>query len=90
MPIVKLKLPQDVADWLANLPDGGVNFVTELVRQRLPKDVVLPSLDHLDPAVAARAVALARYPQLVDAVARELVSIDRAEAMALEADQRVK
>ncbi|MBI3924238.1 MAG: hypothetical protein HY319_01735 [Armatimonadetes bacterium] len=45
-------------------------------------------LEAVDPQVAQRAAALARYPQLIDAVARGLVTIDRAEAMAEEADSR--
>lgn len=90
MRTVKLKLPPDVADWLADQPNGGADWVTEMVRLKLPRPVELPSLDHLDREVARRALQLSRYPQLVEAVARELVSIDRAEAMAAEADQRVK
>lgn len=90
MKLVKLKLPPEVADWLAAQPGGGAEFVTEMVRQRMPRSVELPSLSHLPSDVAERALKLARYPQLVEAVARELVTIDRAEAMALEADDRVK
>ena len=48
----------------------------------------LKTIERRDKAEAHRAAALIRYPQLVDAVARELVSIDRAESMALEADAR--
>lgn len=50
-----------------------------------------PLLDQIkarDPQAAARAARLTRYPQLVEAVARELVSIERAESMAEEADAR--
>jgi hypothetical protein len=49
---------------------------------------LLAQIEGRDPAAARRAAALTRYPQLVEAVARDLVSIARAEEMAQEADSR--
>lgn len=48
----------------------------------------LRELEKVDPSLLERASKLARYPQLIEAVARGLVTIDRAEAMAEEADAR--
>lgn len=48
----------------------------------------LKELAARDADLGARAKALVRYPQLIDAVFRELVSIERAEMMAEEADAR--
>jgi hypothetical protein len=50
--------------------------------------ILLQQIEARDPDAARRAAALTRYPQLVEAVARDLVSIVRAEEMAAEADSR--
>ena len=48
----------------------------------------IKELEERDPDVGQRARALVRYPQLIDAVFRGLVPIERAEMMAQEADAR--
>lgn len=53
-------------------------------------EAMLRQIEGRDPAVGKRAAALVRYPQLVEAVAKDLVSIERAEEMASEADARTK
>jgi len=97
-----LKLDPEVADWLKAQPEGGAAWVTELVREQLQKQAPPPKSEELsgdalralaltegmDPAVQARLKVLIRYPQLVDAVARGYVSVERAEEMAEEADAR--
>lgn len=91
-----LSLDPDVADWLSAQPEGGAGWITALVRQQMAPPKAAPqlsaetrqALQALEPGVCARAEALARYPQLIDAFLRGYVSIERAEAMAEEADAR--
>lgn len=98
---ITLKLESEVADWLAAQPDGGVDWISELVREQLKKQAPPPPqelsgeakralalAESLEPAVRERLLAIIRYPQLVDAVARGYVSVERAEEMAEEADAR--
>lgn len=95
---VTFTLESDVADWLAAQPEGGVAWITRLVREQLPKPVstelsgdakrALALAETLDPAIRERVAALIRYPQMVDAVARGYISVERAEEMAAEADAR--
>ncbi len=94
-----LKLDSEVADWLQSQPEQGALWVAQRVREQLKKQAPAPELsgeaqralalaESLEPAVRERLAALIRYPQLVDAVARGYVSVDRAEEMAEEADAR--
>ena len=94
-----VELPDDVADWLAAQPDRGADLIEGVVREKMAFSTEAPplppsiqeGLEELrarDPEAATRADALKRYPQLVEALARGLISIDRAEAMAVEADSR--
>ncbi len=98
---VTLQLEPEVADWLAALPEGGAAWISELVREQLKKAAPPPPQQlsgdaqralalavSLDPKIRQRVAALIRYPQLVDAVARGYVSVERAEEMAEEADAR--
>lgn len=100
---VTFQLQTEVADWLAAQPEGGAPWLHERVREQLKKaaPAAQPELSgdakraiamcqELEPAVRERAMALLRYPQLLDAVARGYVSIERAEEMAEEADARAK
>ena len=99
-----LNLDSEVIDWLNAQPEHGATWVTELVREQLrqqpppvaPKQEELSGdalralalTESLEPAVRARLTALIRYPQLIDAVARGYVTVERAEEMAQEADTR--
>ncbi|MBX3170224.1 MAG: hypothetical protein KF760_22655 [Candidatus Eremiobacteraeota bacterium] len=97
---ITFKLEAEVADWLAAQPEGGAAWITRLVREQLktqappPEELsgearrALALAESLEPAVRQRLQALIRYPQLVDAVARGYVSVERAEEMAEEADAR--
>jgi len=98
-----LKLDSEVVDWLKAQPEHGAAWVSALVREQLknqppagPKQEelsgealrALAMTESMEPAVRARLTALIRYPQLVDAVVRGYVSVERAEEMAEEADAR--
>lgn len=97
---ITLKLPSEVADWLAGQPEQGALWISGLVREQLNQKQAPPAelsgdaqralalAQTLEPAVRDRVAALIRYPQLVDAVARGYVSVERAEEMAEEADAR--
>lgn len=96
---ITLRLDPEVADWLANQPEGGALWVSQLVREQLKKQAppaelsgdaqrALALAQTLDASIRDRVSALIRYPQLVDAVARGYVSVKRAEEMAEEADAR--
>lgn len=94
-----LSLDADVADWLSAQPERGALWISQRVRQQIAPPQPVPqelsaearqAVESLEPAVRPRAAALARYPQLIDAVTRGYISIDRAEAMAEEADARGK
>ena len=94
------KFEAEVADWLAAQPEGGAAWIAARVREKLPAPVALPGelsgdakralalAETLDPSIRERVKALIRYPQMVDAVARGYVSVERAEQMAEEADAR--
>ncbi len=90
-----LDLPDDLVDWLESQPDGGRDAIVEAVRERMAFSnpvVIEPELDDIvqqaEPELQSRLRTLGRYPQLVEAVTRGLVTIERAEEMAQEADQR--
>lgn len=94
-----LELDPEVADWLAAQPDQGATWISDLVREKLKKTAppqelsgdaqrALALAQSLDPQIRDRVAALIRYPQLVDAVARGYVTVERAEEMAEEADAR--
>lgn len=100
---VIFQLDPEVADWLAAQPEGGAAWLAERVREQLKKAAppveqelsgdakrAIALCQELEPAVRERAMALVRYPQLLDAVARGYVTIERAEQMAEEADARAK
>lgn len=100
---VTFQLEPEVAEWLASQPEGGAAWLTGLVRQQLQQAEppveqelsgdakrALALCEHLEPGIRERVVALVRYPQLMDAVARGYVSVERAEEMAEEADARAK
>lgn len=74
---VQMQLAQDIARGLSG-PRPTPTLAPAL----------LEALQQLPPEQAARAQALARYPQLVEAVAKGMVPIERAEEMAREADSR--
>lgn len=85
-----------MVDWLESQPDRGADLIEGVAREKMAFAVevpVSPEVDGLlmgvtDPALAGRLRALARYPQLIQAVTADLVTIERAEAMAVEADNR--
>lgn len=97
-----LELDSEVADWLMAQSEQGAPWISELVREQLKKQAPAPKSEELsgdalralalteslEPIVQARLKALIRYPQLVDAVARGYVTVERAEEMAEEADAR--
>lgn len=96
---ITLKLDPEVADWLAAQPEHGIPWITQMVQEQLKKQAppqelsgdaqrALALAESLDPEVKTRLVALIRYPQLIDAVARGYISVTRAEEMAEEADAR--
>ena len=99
---ITLNLDSEVVDWLLAQPEHGASWVSELVREQLKKQAPPPKSEELsgdalralamteslEPTVQARLKALIRYPQLVDAVARGYVTVERAEEMAEEADAR--
>ena len=91
-----VELPAEVVDWLESQPDGGADLIEGVAREKMAFSVetpVSPEVEGLlmgvtDPELLGRLRALARYPQLIGAVTSELVTIERAEAMAVEADSR--
>jgi hypothetical protein len=98
---VTFQLEPEIADWLAAQPGGGEAWLSELVRKQLkpahpPAEQELSGdakraialCENLEPGIRQRVLALVRYPQLIDAVARGYVSVERAEEMAEEADAR--
>lgn len=100
---VTFQLEAEIAEWLRAQPEGGVPWLSALVREQLKKTEppapqelsgdakrALALCENLEPAVRERVIALIRYPQLMDAVARGYVSVDRAEEMAEEADARAR
>ncbi|MBS2036366.1 hypothetical protein JST97_15355 [bacterium] len=100
---VTFQLDPEVAEWLGAQPQGGALWLSELVRAQLKKAQppaqtelsgdakrALALCESLDPAIRERVVALIRYPQLMDAVARGYVTVERAEEMAEEADARAR
>ena len=88
----------EVADWLAAQPEGGAAWIAARVREKLPAPVsaelsgdakrALALAETLDASIRERVKGLIRYPQMVDAVARGYISVERAEEMAAEADAR--
>ncbi len=96
---ITLKLQPEVADWLAAQPEQGAAWISELVREKLQQEAsrqelsgdarrALALAQSLDPQIRERVSALIRYPQMIDAVARGYISVERAEEMAEEADAR--
>ena len=98
---ITLKLEAEVADWLAAQPEQGATWISDLVREKIKKATPPPPqelsgdaqralalAESLEPKLRERVAALIRYPQMVDAVARGYISVERAEEMAAEADAR--
>ncbi len=96
-----LQLDTEVVDWLLAQPEQGAVWLTQQVRAQIKARPPEPELsgdalralaltESMAPELRQRVVALIRYPQLVDAVARGYVSVERAEEMAEEADSRAR
>ncbi|MHB2020689.1 MAG: hypothetical protein ACYCW6_27440 [Candidatus Xenobia bacterium] len=74
----------------SSAPGDGRKAANQAAAANAEVQAALKILEARDPAIARRAEALSRYPQLVDVVARGLITIDRAEEMAEEADARAR